>query len=71
MSFDYRKLKGRIVEICGTQAAFAEELNISERSMSLKLNSLVPWKQSEIAKACKILEIADGDIAVYFFASKV
>ena len=71
MSFNYRKLKGRIVEMCGTQAAFAARLKISERSISLKLNSLVPWKQSEIANACKILEIADSEIAAYFFTSEV
>ncbi len=71
MAFDYRKLLGRIVEKCGTQFHFAQLLSISERSLSLKLNNRVPWRQNEIARACDILEINDCDIATYFFRQKV
>lgn len=39
-NYDYSKLNGRIVEICGTQANYAKAINLSERSVSLKLNNL-------------------------------
>jgi hypothetical protein len=46
-------------------------MGLSERSLSLKLNSKVGFKQSEIAKACKLLDIAESDIPEYFFTLKV
>lgn len=69
--YDYRKLNGRIVEICGTQAVFAEKMGLSERTISLKLNNKIAWKQSEIQKAVEILGIPDDEIQVYFFSKKV
>lgn len=69
--YDYRKLNGRIVEICGTQAVFAEKMGLSERTISLKLNNKIAWKQSEIQKAVEILGIPDDEIQVYFFTKKV
>lgn len=67
MPYNYSKLHGRIVEKVGTQANFAEKLGLSERSMSLKLNGRVGWKQTEISKACEILEILPAEIPAYFF----
>ena len=67
MPYNYSKLLGRIVEKFGTQANFAEKLGLSERSMSLKLNGRVGWKQTEISKACEILEILPAEIPAYFF----
>lgn len=69
MSWDYSKLNGKIVEKCGTQTVFAEKIGLSERSVSLKLNGKIGWKQQEIAKACDILDIHKNDIAAYFFYS--
>lgn len=69
--YDYSKLIGAIVEKCGTQTAFAKRIGLSERSISLKLNSKLGWKQQEIAKACDILEINKADIALYFFTPVV
>ena len=71
MSFDYSTLLGRIIEKCGTQYNFAIAMDLSERSLSLKLNNKVYWKNSEIAKATKILEIEEKDIPKYFFKEKV
>lgn len=68
MPYNYSKLLGRIVEKTGTQTNFAKMMNISERSISLKLNGKRGWKQSEIAKACSVLEIPADEIATYFFA---
>ena len=67
MAYDYRKLLGRITEKCVTQAKFAEAMGLSERSVSLKLNGKVGWRQDEILRAATVLEIARREIPVYFF----
>lgn len=67
MAFNYRKLKGRIVEICGTQSAFAKRMDKSERTISLKMKGKVPWTQDEIIKALEILELDADDVQDYFF----
>lgn len=69
--YDYGKLNGRIVEKFKTQAVFAEKMGLSERTISLKLNNKIAWKQSEIQKAVEILEIPDEEIQVYFFTKEV
>lgn len=71
MIYNYSKLIGRIVEKYGTQSKFAEAMNLSERTISLKLNNKNCWKQSEIAKACKLLKIVDLEISTYFFDLRV
>ena len=67
MAFNYRKLKGRIVEVCGTQAEFASRMNKSERTISLKLQGKVPWKQAEMLQALSILGLSENDVQEYFF----
>lgn len=71
MPFDYRKLKGKIVEKYGTQYAFAEAMNWSERTLSLKMNSLRAWTQTDICKATVLLDIPESEIQDYFFKKKV
>lgn len=71
MPYNYAKLLGRIVERVGTQSNFAAKIGLSERSVSLKLNGKVGWKQSEIAAVCDLLDIAENEIPAYFFALKV
>lgn len=71
MAYDYKKLNGRIVEVCGTQAVFAEKMGLSERTISMKLNNKISWKQTEIQKAIEILGLSDEDIQIYFFIRKV
>lgn len=71
MQNNYAKLIGRIAEKVGTQRALAEKINVSERSVSLKLNGIVGWKQDEIILVCDALDIAVSDIPEYFFNAKV
>lgn len=67
MEYNYNKLKGRIVEKCGNQETFASMMDLSPRTISLKLNNKIDWRQSEIMKACEVLEITSNQIKVYFF----
>ena len=71
MPYNYSKLLGRIVEKVGTQSRFAEKMEMSERTISLKLNGKVGWKQDEIVKACEVLDIRDMEIPNYFFTPKL
>lgn len=71
MSFDYSKLYGRIVEKFGTQYKFAVAMDLSERSLSLKLNNKRDWRSSEIMLACEKLEIKSNEIYSFFFKEKV
>ena len=71
MAYDYAKLNGKIGEKCGTQAVFAERMGLSERTISLKLNNKVAFKQPEIQKALPILGLTESDIQAYFFTLKV
>lgn len=70
MAFDYSKLRGRIVEILGTQSAFADKMSWSQRTTSLKLNGAIPWTQTDICNAISVLEIDPALIPVYFFTPK-
>lgn len=67
MSFDYRKLRGKITEVFGGQRAFAEAMGRSSTSISAKLNNRVQWTQTEILKACKLLCIPEQEMTLYFF----
>ena len=71
MAFDYSKLRGKIVEKFGTQTEFSKAMNLSERTISLKLNGGRAWKQDEICRAVGLLELSNEDIQDYFFTLKV
>ena len=71
MAFDYAKLKGRIIEKFGTQRDFAQGMGVSERTLSLKMNNAIFFRQDEITKAADLLDISPTDINMYFFTEKV
>ena len=71
MAFNYRKLRGRIREVCGTQEEFAKSINLSTTSISAKLNNKVEWTQQEINKAAEVLNIPDSKVFTYFFTEEV
>ncbi len=70
MKYDYGKLKGRIVEKCGTRAAFSEMMGLSEKTISMKLNNKTAFKQPEIQKALDVLDLTVEEIQTYFFTQK-
>lgn len=69
--FDYSRLRGRIVEKCGSQKNFADRLNISEATMTSKLSSNTYFSQGEIARAMEILSIEPASLTDYFFTVRV
>lgn len=71
IEIDYSALLGRIVEKCGTQLNFAKAIGLSERTVSLKLNNHIPWKNTEIIAAMEILNIQSDKVEKYFFKQKV
>ena len=71
MPIDYNKLRGKIVEKYRTQSNFAKAMGFSERTLSLKMNNEVDWKQTEILKAAELLDIVKEEINNYFFTYKV
>ena len=71
MERDYRKLRGKSVEVYGTMSSFAKEMGYSERTISLKINGKVDFSQSDIVKMVSLLGLRDKDIPIYFFTNKV
>lgn len=70
-TFDFSKLRGRIREKFGTEAAFGCAMKLSHNSLSKKLNGKVSFVQDEIDRAIVLLEIPDAEISAYFFTEKV
>lgn len=69
--FDYSRLLGKIKEKCNTQEIFAKQMRMSRTSLSKRLNNQMYFSQDEIIRSCKILNISDADIPLYFFTVKV
>lgn len=71
VKFSHNKLKGRIVEICGTNYEFARLMGFSLNSLSLKLNNKMRFSREDIMKAVSILKIKLDEIGEYFFTPEV
>lgn len=69
--FDYSKLTKRITEVFSCDVNFAIKMGFSERTLSLKLNNKGDFKQTEILKACDLLDIPLTEVDSYFFTLKV
>lgn len=69
--FNYNKLKGRIVELGYGISDIANLLGVSRTSIYERLNGNIPFKDYEIYKICKFLDIREVDIEQYFFNLKV
>lgn len=69
--FSYSKLLGAIKEKFENNGNFAAAMNISEHTLSKKLNNKSSFDQHEIRKACELLNIAPNKIKDYFFEIKV
>lgn len=67
---DHSKLRGLIREHFGTQAAFAQAINVSACAVSQKLNGKSEWSANEIRRACDALGVSTEQIPNYFFCPK-
>lgn len=63
----FQKLRGKIIEVFGTYANYAEFLGLSMVSLSAKLNKKTEFTRKEILAWCKNLGIPVKDIVPYFF----
>lgn len=66
-NFQYAKLRGKIVEVFGSQYKFAKALKISENSLSKKLNGKTQFRQDDIQTWCHLLDIPVEEAGLYFF----
>ena len=67
MKYEYRKLKGRIKEIFGTQSEFARALDLSRNSVSNKLIGRTDFSQSDVECWAKLLDIDRAEYGLYFY----
>lgn len=68
---DYTKLKNRITEYFKCDVNFAIKMDMSERTLSLKLNNKGDFTQTQILRACDLLNIPLNEVDSYFFTPKV
>lgn len=69
--FDYRKLRGRIKEVCGTQDVYADRIKLGKVSVSQRLNNVLEFSQSEMLRSAEVLGFAPSEIPLYFFVPEV
>ena len=65
----YPKLRGRIREVYGTQAAFAAAIKKDEATISSKLTGKTDWTRQEIETVCRLLDIPLIQAHEYFFCT--
>ena len=70
-SFDYSKLRGRIVEKYGSISKFCDQLTLSRTSVDLKLNNKVDISRAEILEWSNLLDIKPEEYSSYFFTEKL
>lgn len=66
--FEYRKLKGRIIEIYGSQQAFANAIGATRATVNNYLMGKSSFTQLKIIEWAEILHIDYKDYLEYFFA---
>lgn len=71
MEFDYSKLRGKIREVFSTQEQYANSMDLSETSITNKLNNNSYFTQAEIIKSIDLLKIDVNEIGAYFFTLKI
>lgn len=71
MTFNYNKLRGRIVEKFGTQREFAKKLGTAEQTVNAKLAGRIKFSIADVLKWAELLEIDQNEIGIYFFDYKL
>lgn len=70
MEYNYAKLTGKIVEVCGTRENYAKAMGWSPKTVTEKLNNNSPFKTTDIEKTIAVLGIDRSEIVNYFFDIK-
>ena len=66
----YKKLRGRIVEMFGSQQEFAEHIGVTIQTVSRKLNGKVGFSQKDIVIWSEALGLELKDAGLYFLCDK-
>lgn len=68
MVFDFRKLRGRIIEVYGSYAGLAKAINMSPAQLSDRLHNRIAFKPDEIYLIASrdVLDIPCEEIPRYF-----
>lgn len=66
-TYEYNKLRGRIVEKYRSQAAFARAIGITKYAFSRKMTNKTAISQEDIILWCQLLDIDRKEIGDYFF----
>ena len=69
--YNYSKLKGKIIEMFGTQSSFLENISMSNTTFIKKMNNEGYFRQPEIEEIITLLKLSKDDIVNYFFVKKV
>ena len=67
IKFDYRKLRGRIVEVDGNITSFCKRTGMNRSSVCHKLVDGRSMRQDEILNYADALGIGDYEYKTYFF----
>lgn len=63
----YNKLRGKIVEVYGSQKEFSGKIGLSEQSITSKLNGRSDFSQEDILRWSNALKLDKSEIGNYFF----
>lgn len=66
--YNYNFLKGKIVEKCGTQTKYAEQLGITIQALSKKFNNVNTFSQDQIDLSIRILDLSSEEVKKAFFS---
>lgn len=67
MPYTYNKLRGRIIEMYGSQDKFADKLGQSKNAVSKKMNCKTGFSQADIVKWSLLLNVRADEYGEYFF----
>ena len=67
MTYDYSKLIGKIAEKGETRESLSEKIGLTSVSLRSKLSGKTQFKQDEIMKIAKVLDIDRAELPLYFF----
>ena len=67
----YPKLRGKIIEVYGSQNAFAKAIGKSEQTVIAKFKGKSAFSQADIIAWSNALDITKDEVGTYFFSEKL